>query len=398
MTTERGAAAEPAAVVAAIARVLGRANDPVPLHEPLLGERERALVDECVASGWVSSVGKFVDLFERQLAEATGARHAVAVASGTAALHVAYMLAGAGPGDEVLVPALTFVATANAIAHCGAIPHFVDVDPATLAVDPAGLRAHLDEIARREGGALVNRSTGRRIAALVLVHPFGYPAPAPELLEVAAAYGLPLVEDAAEAFGARLDGRAPGTFGRLGTLSFNGNKIVTTGGGGAILTDDPELAKAAKHITTTAKLPHRWRFDHDRVAFNYRLPNLNAALGVAQLERLEGFVAAKRRLAELYREAFAGVSGVRSVAERDGTESNGWLATVVLEQGSPERLDAVLAACHAANYLVRPAWTALHTLPMFRDCPRMAMTQTERLTAAIVNLPSSPALALRLAA
>ncbi|HOV04242.1 MAG TPA: LegC family aminotransferase [Hyphomicrobiales bacterium] len=390
-------AVDPAAFVAAIRSVVGPTDGKVALHEPLMGERERVLVDDCVRSGWVSSVGEYVNEFERRIAEVTGAAHAVVTASGTAALHVAFVVAGIGRDDEVLVPALTFVATAAAVVHAGAVPHFVDVDPATLAVDPKALRRHLAAIAKMEGGRLVNRTTGRRIAALVPVHPFGFVAPMPDLLAVAAEFGIPVIEDAAEGLGATLDGRAAGTFGLLGTLSFNGNKIVTTGSGGAILTDDAELARLAKHVSTTAKLPHPWRYEHDVVGYNYRMSNLAAALGLAQLERLDEFAAAKRALVARYGTAFAGLDGVTIVTAPAGVVANGWLATAILEDADADLLDAVLGACHGDGLLCRPAWTPLHLLAPYADCPRADMTATERLGHSIVNLPSSPALALRVA-
>jgi len=385
-----------AEIVARLRATLGAPDDKLPLHEPSIGEHERALVDDCLMSGWVSSVGPYVDAFETRLAEMTGARHAVAVSSGTAGLHAALMVAGVGPDDEVLAPSLTFAATINAIAHCHAVPHFVEIDPATLAVDPEALAAHLADIITVRDGRPINRLTGRRLAALVPVHLFGFTARQRELQTVAERFDLPVIEDAAEALGTTLDDRAAGTFGRMGVLSFNGNKIVTSGGGGAILTNDAELARAAKHLTTTAKLPHPWRYDHDRVGYNYRLTNLSAALGVAQLDRLDEFVTAKRQLLAAYQASFADFADGRVMAERPGERANAWLTTLILADDSGAALEAALPACHAAGFLARPAWTPLHLSPMYRDCPRMSLPTTESMARRILNLPSSAALTQRL--
>lgn len=367
---------------------------PLALHEPLFGGNEWTYVKECIDTGWVSSVGKFVDEFERRLAEVAGSRHAVATVNGTAALHVALKLAGVQPGDEVLVPALSFVATANAVAHCGATPHFVDSEDRTLGLDPGALRDYLDSMADRSGGTARNKATGRKLAALVPMHAFGHPADLDGLLAVAADFGIPLVEDAAESLGSYYKGRHTGTFGLMGALSFNGNKIITTGGGGAILTQDAELARHAKHLTTTAKRPHRWEFFHDEVAWNYRLPNLNAALGCAQLERLDEFIDSKRALAARYRAAFADDPDMRFAEEPENCRSNYWLSTILLREPSVTARDRLLAVANDAGFMARPAWTLLNRLPMYAASPAAPLPVAERLAAAIVNLPSSPSIAL----
>lgn len=363
---------------------------PLALHEPLFGGNEWTYVKECIDTGWVSSVGKFVDEFERRLAEVTGSRHAVATVNGTAALHIALELAGVQPGDEVLVPALSFVATANAVAHCGAIPHFVDSSEETLGLDPSALRDYLDFVADRSGGAARNKITGRKLAALVPMHAFGHPAELDGLLGVATDYGIPLVEDAAESLGSYYKGQHTGTFGLMGALSFNGNKIITTGGGGAILTQDGELARHAKHLTTTAKRPHRWEFFHDEVAWNYRLPNLNAALGCAQLERLDEFLDSKRALASCYRAAFADDPDIRFAEEPENCRSNYWLCTILLREPSATVRDRLLAVANDAGFMARPAWALLNRLPMYISCPAAPLPVAERLSQAIINLPSSP--------
>lgn len=380
-------------VVDGIRRVTGLG--PAVLHEPLFAGNEWAYLKECLDSSFVSSVGKFVDRFESDLADYTGASRAIAVANGTAALHIALQLVGVGRDDEVLAPALSFVATANAISYCGAIPHFIDSEERTLGADPLALRAYLRDVAAVRDGVCHNRVSGRVIRALVPMHAFGHPADIEGLLEVASEYRIALIEDAAESLGSTMSGRHMGTFGRLGTLSFNGNKTITTGGGGAILTNDPVLAQRAKHLTTTAKLPHRWEFLHDEVGYNYRMPNINAALGCAQLEQLPRLVEAKRALYGLYAASFADVSGIRVVSEPPGTSSNYWLQSLLLEGDDLPTRDAILSATNDAGLMTRPVWTLMHRLPAFRDAPRMPLGNAESLSARLVNIPSSAQIALR---
>lgn len=379
-------------VTAALRSVIGEQR--AVLHEPLFAGNEWKYVKETLDSSFVSSVGAFVDRFEVELARTTGAEHVVVTGTGTAALHIALLLAGVQPGDEVLVPTLTFAATANAVSYCGAIPHFIDVEESTLGVSAMALRAHLEQSATVTRDGLVNRQTGRIIRAVVPMHAFGHPVDLDGLMAVAAEFGLVVVEDAAESLGSTYHGVHTGTFGKLGTLSFNGNKTITTGGGGAILTSDPELARRAKHLTTTGKLPHQWEYRHDMVAYNYRLPNLNAALGCAQLEQLPDFIEAKRRLTGQYVDALAAVDGVRLFIEPTGCHSNYWLQTLVIEQGGREVRDAVLAATHTAGYLTRPSWDLMHGLPHFAQCPRADLSCATSLADRLVNLPSSPQLAL----
>lgn len=383
---------EVTSVIAALKSVIGPTREPVALHEPSFGGNETRYVTDCISSGWVSSVGRFVDEFERRLSDVTGARRAVAVVNGTAALHAALLLVGVNPGDEVLVPALTFVATANAVAYCGAIPHFVDSEAATLGLDPRKLEAYLKERTTSHGGTCVNRSTNRRIAAVVPMHTFGHPVDLDSLDEVCARFDVPIVEDAAEALGSRYRGRHVGTRGRLSILSFNGNKIVTTGGGGAILTNDETLGRRAKHLTTTARRPHPWLYEHDEIGYNYRMPNLNAALGCAQLEQLDVFVERKRALAAAYQRAFAGVAGVRVFREPEFARSNYWLNALLLDPMNAADRDGILRAAHEAGILARPAWTLLHRLAIYADCPRMDLGCAEDLERRLINIPSSAAL------
>ncbi|MBP1888124.1 LegC family aminotransferase [Sinorhizobium mexicanum] len=373
-----------------MAEIAAPSGGHVALHEPQFSGAEWEYVKECLDSGWVSSVGSFVDRFEGDLAAAFGVERAVVVVNGTAALHIALLLAGVRRGDEVLTPALTFVATANAIAHCGGIPHFVDSSWDTLGLDPQALSDWLDRIAEPHADGPRNRVTGRRLAAIVPMHTFGHPVDMPSLLEVATRWGLPVVEDAAESLGSLQNGRPLGGLGLLGATSFNGNKIITTGGGGAVLTNDDALANRAKHLTTTAKAPHRWAFSHDETAFNYRMPNINAALGCAQLEKLPAFIHAKRALARRYSEALASLSGLRFFAEPDGAESNYWLNAVILDD--PDQRDDFLSTTNDAGIMTRPCWKLMCDLPMYRDCPQMELPVARAIESRLVNIPSSPKL------
>ena len=382
------------AIVACIEKAIATNDRPVPLHEPRFAGRETDYVNQCLGSGWVSSAGGFVDEFERCLADLCHAKAAVAVVNGTAALHVALRVIGVGAGDEVIVPALTFVATANAVTYCGAVPHFVDADGKHLGLDPKKLKLHLERTAEYRNGACINRQTGRPIRAVIPVHVFGHPVDMDALNAVCDAFGLAIVEDGTESLGSTYRGRPCGSLGLVGVLSFNGNKIVTTGGGGALVTNDTGLARRAKHLTTTAKVSHQWDFVHNEIGWNYRLPNLNAALGLAQLEQLRGFVAAKRKLAQRYAEAFVNLSNVTLVAEPEGTASNYWLNAILLDDDSGKARDAVLKATHAVGLLTRPVWTPMHQLTMFRDCPRGDLTVTELIGRRLVNMPSSAILGM----
>ncbi len=377
-------------VVAAVRHVAGPL--PAALHEPVFAGREIMYLSECIETGWVSSAGRFVDRFEQQLAEYTGARHAIAVVNGTAALHAALLAVGVDAGSEVLVPALTFIGTVNPIVYCGATPHFIESSPDTLGVNPDTLARYLADIAVVSGGTCRNRLTGSRISALVPVHIFGHPIDMDALNEVARRFFLPVVEDAAEAIGSYDKGRHAGTLGSVGTLSFNGNKTITTGGGGAILTNDTALASRIKHLSTTALVAHRWQFLHDMVGYNYRLPNINAALGCAQLEQLDGFIARKRRLTELYAAAFERIPGLRLIREPDGTQSNYWLQSIMLDPRHASERDGVIEALNDAGYAARPVWRLMSTMPMFEACPRMSLTVTEDIEQRVISLPSGAGL------
>ena len=376
--------------LAVLKSVLGESgSSPIALHEPNIGQRENELVSKCLASGWVSSVGEYISEFEQGLAKFTNSKHAIAVVNGTAALHLALHSVGVKPGDEVLVPTLSFVATANAVSHCGAIPHFVDSDPETLGLDPLALREHLRANASLRDGELHNITTGRRISAVVPMHTFGHPMQIEALIDVAKEFNLVVVEDAAESIGSYVGSTHTGTFGRCSSLSFNGNKTITTGGGGAILTNDAELAQRIRHLATTAKMPHDYEYIHDAVAFNYRMPNINAALGCAQLSRLDDFLSAKRVLAKKYSEGFSSARSMQFVAEPHGTTSNYWLNTIRLNKPDLSLRDELLVAARASGYMCRPAWNLLHTLPMHESAPRAKLPVAQNLWQSLINIPSS---------
>ena len=377
-------------VVNAVRSVVG--ITPAALHEPSFAGNEWLYLKECLDSTFVSSAGKFVDRLEVELAAYTGAKHAIAVVNGTAALHIALKLAGVGANDEVLVPALTFVATANAITYCSAIPHFVDSEERTLGVDAAKLREYLNASTAQHSGQCVNRNSGRVIRALVPMHTFGHPVDLDGMLAIAQDFNLVLVEDAAESLGSYYHNRHTGTFGLLGTLSFNGNKTITTGGGGAIMTNDAGLARHARHLTTTAKLPHAWDYVHDEIGYNYRMPNLNAAVGCAQLEQLPALLAAKRELFQRYRGAFADVAGVSLMAEPQHCQSNYWLQTLLLDTRHAPHRDAVLQATNAAGIQTRPAWMLMNELIPFKDYPSMELSGAQSLSQRLINIPSSSGL------
>ncbi|MGH8048871.1 MAG: LegC family aminotransferase [Chthoniobacterales bacterium] len=376
-----------------LAEKFSRTGKSVELHEPQLGAAEEAEVLDCVRSGFVSTVGPRVAEFERALADFTGAKYAIAVVNGTAALHLSLLLAGVQAGEEVIVPALTFVATANAVRYCGAAPCFADIEAETLGMDPIRLRMALEADFERVGDELRNRKTGRRVRALIAVHVFGNSCQVEGLMAVARDYGLVFIEDAAESLGSTFGKQHTGTFGQFGTLSFNGNKILTTGGGGAILTDDGEVAARAKHLSTQAKVPHRWEFRHDAVAFNYRMPNLNAALGLAQLRSLPRILEQKRKLAAWYGRELAGFPGLEFFEASPLGASNRWLNSVLLNPTLASHRDEVLQAAHERKVHLRPAWTVLPQLEIFADCPAMDIPVATDIQNRLINLPSSPMLA-----
>ena len=371
-------------LVAQVRRIYG--DGFIPLHRPVFEGNERQYLVDCIDSNFVSSVGAKVTEFEQRIAEFTGAKYAVATVNGTAALHVALQLVGVCRDDEVISQALTFIATCNALSYAGAHPVFVDVDRDTLGMSPAALRRFLEAHAERRADGCYNRGTGRRIAACVPMHTFGFPVRIREIVAVCDEYGIPVVEDAAESLGSYAGGRHTGTFGRMATLSFNGNKTITTGGGGMIVTDDEALARRAKHLTTTAKIPHPYEFVHDEVGYNYRLPNLNAALGCAQMERLPEMLAIKAEVARQYAGFFAG-SGIRLVQPLEGDVANYWLNAIVLD--SLAQRDEFLQQTNAAGVMTRPIWRLMTHLKMFSGCQHDGLANANWLEERVVNIPSS---------
>jgi len=364
-------------------------ENPVPLHVPRFIGNEKKYVVDAIDSTFVSSVGKYVDRFEEMICEITGQKYAIATVNGTCALHIALKLAGVQMGDEVITQPLSFVATANAIAHCGAKSIFFDVERETLGLDPTALRSFLQAQARIRENTCYNKTTGNRIAACVPVHTFGHPCRIDEIAEICNRYHIALVEDSAESLGSTYKDKHTGTFGQFGVYSFNGNKTVTCGGGGAIVTNDEALAKKTKHITTTAKLPHPYEYVHDMTGYNYRLPNLNAALACAQLEQLSVFIENKRELARCYQEFFESLN-IPFIKEPVHARSNYWLNAIAL----PDRKirDEFLKATNKENIMTRPVWKLLNKLDMYKSCQTDALINAKWLEDRVVNIPSSATL------
>jgi aminotransferase in exopolysaccharide biosynthesis len=375
-------------VTQAIHNVIG--NGPTKLHEPTFDGNETQYVQDCIESTYVSSVGKYVDQFEIELAKYTGAKYAVSLVNGTSALHLALKLAGVKAGEEVLVQAFNFVAAANAITYCGATPHFVDIENENLGIDPIKLQNYLSEISKKNGEMTENVITGRCIKALVVMHTFGHPSKMDELAEVAKKFSLVLIEDAAESIGSYYDKKHTGTMGLLGTMSFNGNKTITTGGGGAVLTNNLELAKHAKHLSTTAKISHKWAFKHDQIGYNYRMPNINAALGCAQLEQLPNKLEKKRKLFDRYKIELSKIKGVSIIEEPKNCKSNYWLQALTLDSPSLSMRDSILENLNTAGYMSRPGWDLLNSLDPFIETPSMSLETSNLLFQSLINIPSSP--------
>jgi len=370
-----------------IRTVFKKEDEFIPLHEPRFVGNERSYVLDAIDSTFVSSVGAYVDKFEAMMCEITGAKYAIALVNGTNALHLSLLLAGVKKEEEVLTQALTFIATANAIKYCDATPHFVDVDKETMGMSPSLLKEYLKEIAVMKSGVCYNKNTGKRIAACVPMHTFGLPLYIDELIAVCDEYNIPVVEDAAESLGSYYKGKHTGTFGLLGTFSFNGNKTVTSGGGGAIVTDNEELAKAAKHLSTQAKIPHKWAYKHDAIGYNYRMPNLNAALACAQLEQLDFYTKNKRDLSDLYFEFFKQKKAVKVVREVAEAKSNYWLNAIVLKD--EEARDKFLEYTNSNGIMTRPIWALMNKLDMFLTAPKSDLPNSEWLEKRVVNITSS---------
>lgn len=358
----------------------------IPLHEPRFIGNEKKYLNECIDSTFVSSVGKFVDQFEDEVAKYTGSKYAVATVNGTSALHIALLMAGVEVDDEVITQPLTFIATCNAISYAGATPVFVDVDKETLGLSPEKLEHFLIQHTEIRNGACYNRTSKKRIKAVIPMHTFGIPMHIKQLVEVCKKYHLAVIEDAAESLGSFYGTQHTGTFGLLGILSFNGNKTITTGGGGMILTDSETLAKKAKHITTTAKKPHAWDFDHDQIGYNYRMPNVNAALGCAQMENLPSFIENKRALANKYA-AFFKKTEALFIEELTGTKANYWLNGIVLKD--EEEQISFLKQTNEKGVMTRPIWKLMNDLSIFKNAQQGNLENSEWLQKRVVNVPSS---------
>jgi perosamine synthetase len=357
----------------------------IPLHEPRFIGNEKKYLDECIDSTFVSSVGKFVDEFEEKIADYTGAKYAVATSNGTSALHISLLLAGVDQNDEVITQPLTFVATCNAISYCCAQPIFIDVDKDTMGLSPTALEYFLENNTTVKSQQCINNKTGNVIKACVPMHTFGHPCRIDEIKEICYKYHIFLIEDSAESVGSLYKSRHTGTFGQIGVMSFNGNKIITAGGGGCIITNDKDLAKKAKHLTTTAKVPHKWNFNHDMVGYNYRMPNLNAALLVAQLEQLNNFLSSKRFIAKLYKDFFQD-KDVQFIEEPKNCKSNYWLNSIILK--NMDERDLFLSETNSQGIMTRPVWTLMNKLPMFDKSQHGDLSNSIFIEKSVVSLPS----------
>ena len=358
-----------------------------PLAVPVFAGNGKKYMEECIDTTFVSSVGKFVDRFEKDMAEYAGCKKAVVCVSGTNALHMSMILVGVERDDEVLTQALTFIATCNAISYIGAHPMFIDVDKSTMGLSPDALKEWLVKNAEIKNGQCYNKNSGRRVKACVPMHTFGHPVRIEEIANICEEYHIELVEDAAESIGSLYKGKHTGTFGKVGAISFNGNKTITTGGGGMMLFNDEELAAHAKHLTTQAKVSHRWEFRHDEIGYNYRMPNINAALGCAQLENLDKFIASKRLLALEYAEYFKNVKDIQFFTEPEDTFSNYWLQAVILKDKDAQQ--AFLQQTNDNGVMTRPIWELMNRLPMFEHCENDGLKNTIWFADRVVNIPSS---------
>jgi len=373
--------------------VVGSTEKEVPLHTPDFDGNEKELLCDCIDSGWVSSGGKYVEQFEQEIAYLCDRKFGIAVSSGTAALELAMKVIGVKSNEEVIMPSFTFVATANAAHHLGAFPHFIDINEITLGMDPKTLQQHLRLISERRNNGTYNLNTGRRIACIVPMHTFGHPVDFQNLRAVANEFDLPIIEDAAESLGSKYRNNPCGSLGDIAAFSFNGNKIITTGGGGAIVTNNAAFAERAKHLSTTAKVPHLWEYNHDEIGYNYRLPNLNAALGISQLKQLSKKIKKKKLLNKRYYDAFINFDEAKIFHDTNDADSNFWLNTLILmDETTFEWRNQLLKKLHSEKILARPAWTPLHQLPFHKNSPRSKLLITEQLSRRIINLPSSASL------
>ena len=368
------------------ARSIYEQEDSILLHRPIFLGNEKKYLNECIDSNYVSSVGKKVQEFENIVARFTGSKYAIATVNGTAALHIALKLADVNSGDEVITQALTFVATCNAITYANASPVFIDVDRDTMGLSPESLENFLKNNAIKLNDSVINKNSGKKISACIPMHTFGMPCRIREIMTICDKWGITLIEDAAESLGSYMENKHTGTFGKMGTISFNGNKIITSGGGGMILTDDEMLAKKAKHITTTSKVPHPYEFIHDEVGYNYRMPNLNAALGFAQFEKIDDFLHAKKKLAKCW-ENFFKKFDLTFFNPIKGASSNFWLNTILLNSKSEKEM--FIEYTNQNNVMTRPVWRLMSSLDMFKNCETDGLENSKKLSDIAVNIPSS---------
>ncbi len=364
----------------------------VPLHEPQFSAKEKDIIMDCINSNYVSTSGKYIEKFEFELKKITGAKNVISVMNGTSALELALRCVGVKNNDEVFIPALTFVATANAIKYCNAIPHFIDSDEHCLGIDISKLERYINTACKFLNGSLFNKNTGRRISAIIPVHVFGMSIEMNKIIKIAKKYNLHVIEDASEALGSLWKGKHLGTFGKVGTLSFNGNKIITSGGGGALLTNDDNLAKKIKHLSSTSKIAHEWDYIHDEIGWNYRMPNLNAALGYAQLIRFKEILNKKRILANKYKLSFQNSKNFIFINEPKYCKSNFWLNCIKMYSKDLFTRDVLLKTINDFGFKCRPVWRLLNKLPMYKDCPKSDLSNSIKLEQTVISLPSSPSL------
>jgi aminotransferase in exopolysaccharide biosynthesis len=374
-------------IIESIRKVVGKQKHH--LHEPLFFGNEIKYLKKTISTNLVSSVGPFVNKFEDQITKFTKSKYTISTVNGTEALHLSLVACGVKNNDEVLVPTITFVGTANAIVYSGAIPHFVDSEIETLNIDPLKLEKYLEKITIKKGKFYFNKKTKRKIRAIIPVHVFGNICQIDRILKIAKKYNLLVIEDAAEALGSFFKNKHAGTFGLVGCFSFNGNKIMTTGGGGAIITNNKILAKKIKHLSTTAKINHRWEYIHDAVGYNFRMPNLNAALGSAQIENLNKFLRSKRKLFLRYCKEFLKINNVKLIKNPEFSKSNNWLNTIFIKNSSIKKRNKVLSLAQKNQIFLRPVWKPLHTLKHFNNMPRMNLDAAIKIYKSCINLPSS---------
>ena len=359
------------------------------LHEPSFFGNEKKYLNECINSTFVASNGKFNDRLEKKLKEYVNSKNVILVNSGTSALHISLIIMGVRPGDEVILPTMTFVATANSIKYCGAIPHFVDSENDTLGIDPFALKQWLKKIVIKKGKYSYNKLTNNKISSIIPMHTFGHPCKIEEIVSIASEYNLKIIEDSAESLGSFFKKKHTGTYGNIGIISFNGNKTITSGGGGAILTNNNAIANAARHLSTTAKIKHEWDFIHDKVGYNYRMANINAAIGLAQMENIDKIIKSKRRLFDVYERAFSNIDEIELFREPKNCKSNYWLQTIILKKKYSREKKNILKITNDNKIMTRPVWKLLHTLKPFKKCPKSPLVNSISLEKRIINIPSS---------